>query len=132
MSKEFYSCVIIDDHTDSIEQITEYIEQFKKLKIIKAYSNSVDAIDDLNNLPFIDFLFLDIEMPSINGLTFAQKIRDRVNNLVFITAHPKYAIDAFNVSANGFLPKPVSYDKFENLMSTLIQKLGNEAIVNSN
>lgn len=128
MGKERYCCVVVDDHVDFIEQLTEYIDKFGAISILKTFSNPVDFLNEIDKSIMIDFLFLDIEMPSINGLVLAKKIRENVNNLIFISAYPKYAIDAFNVSANGFLPKPVSYDKFETLLSTLIDKMEKEPI----
>ncbi|MEE1884808.1 LytR/AlgR family response regulator transcription factor [Pedobacter flavus] len=123
MPKPSYSCVIVDDQSDFIEQIVEYIQEYGNLEVVKTFTNSTDVVESLEELPEIDFLFLDIEMPSLDGIRLAKIIRNNINNLIFISAYPKYAIDAFGVSANGFLPKPVSYQKFKNLLDSLILKM---------
>ena len=78
------------------------------------YTNPLKAIEE-NNEPDLDIAFLDIEMPSINGIQLAKKLK-KINPLikiVFVTAYNNYALQAFNVHASGYITKPVNAAKIK-------------------
>ncbi|MBE0367276.1 MULTISPECIES: LytR/AlgR family response regulator transcription factor [Pseudoalteromonas] len=66
-----------------------------------------------------DVLLLDIDMPGLSGLEVAQRLSHSNHNIkiVFVTAHPEFALDAFHVFASGFLVKPVQFEQLEAVMS---------------
>lgn len=66
-----------------------------------------------------DLLLLDIDMPGLSGMEVAQQLNDLKLDLkiVFVTAHPEFALDAFNVFASGYLVKPVQFELLEATMA---------------
>lgn len=105
-------CIVIDDEQHAIDILIEYIGQMPDFKLVKTYTDSVLALADLVNHGNIDIIFLDIDMPVINGLELASAIRSKTNYLVFTTSHAEYAINAFEVQADHYLLKPISLNKF--------------------
>lgn len=79
-----------------------------------AYSNPIKAFEENKNNN-IDLAFLDIEMPGINGLQLAKKLK--MNNpkikIIFVTAYTEYALDAYKVHASGYVTKPVNENKIK-------------------
>ena len=81
---------------------------------MRIISKSIDisAQDELLQViaPLSDFLFLDIEMPGINGIETARKCKEITEhlNIIFVTGHPEYSFEAYGVYPSGFLTKPVS------------------------
>ena len=73
------------------------------------YSNPVKALEETNDVK-IDIAFLDIDMPVINGIQLAKKLKERNPqvNIIFATAYDSYALEAHKMHASGYLTKPVS------------------------
>jgi len=116
-----YSCIIIDDDFSSIALLQEYIAVIPKLKLVKAYLNPLLAISEILSLGQIDFLFLDINM-SISGLDVARILRNQINFIIVITGHPEHALKSFDVQADKFLVKPISFDKFIASINQVLKK----------
>src|SRR5690606_23220908 len=70
------------------------------------------ALSDINLNDNIDIIFMDIDMPRLSALELAKEIRNKTRLLVIISAHHKYALDAFDVQADQYLLKPISQKKF--------------------
>lgn len=76
------------------------------------YTNPVQAFED-NKTSSIDIAFLDVEMPGINGIKLARKLK-KVNpliNIIFVTAYNHYALDAYKIHASGYITKPVNEER---------------------
>lgn len=109
-----YTCLAIDDELSAIEIITDYVAAQPQLKLLKSYSIAETALKEIENLKKpVDVIFLDIEMPNINGIELAKLIKHKTNKLVFTTAHSAYAINAYELEADAFLLKPFSQAKFD-------------------
>lgn len=109
------NAIIIDDEESCIESLLAKIEMFvPQLKVIKTYLLPQEALQEITKLD-VDVIFLDIEMPNMNGITFAQKANLTSTEIIYTTAYLKYAIDAFRVCAFDFLLKPI--DRHELLKS---------------
>ena len=118
-----YNCLIIDDEPHVLLQISDYISAVRKLKLVASFLKPVDGINFINSTPTkIDFLFLDINMQTLNGIETAKIIRDKVQFLVFITAYEKYALEAFQVDCDAFVLKPISFEKLLNTVNVLLKK----------
>jgi two-component system LytT family response regulator len=91
-------------------QITGYIEKTPFLQLAAACHRAVDSIPMLTG-ETIDLLFVDINMPDINGLDFVRSLRQRPL-VIFITAYSEYAFDGFRVDAFDYLLKPIGYPDF--------------------
>lgn len=112
-----FSCIIIDD--DEIDRLTvvSYAKRFPNLKIIGVFENAEDALPLLEKEK-IDILFLDIDMPSLNGLDFRKKAM-QVPVCIYITAHPEHAVESFELDTLDFIVKPIKIDRFTQTMSKI-------------
>lgn len=106
----YINAVIIDDEPDSISllqlQLSKHCPQIGK---VNAYTNTVKALQDIEMLK-PDLVFLDIEMPLMNGFEFLEKLMPLSFNVIFITAYNQYALKAFRFSALDYLVKPIDVD----------------------
>lgn len=103
-------CIAIDDEPLALQIITKYCEKISFLQLQKVFTNPDEAKDYLtqNN---IDLIFLDIQMPDINGVQFYKNI-EKKPAVIFTTAFKDFAVDGFNVDAIDYLLKPIEYDRF--------------------
>lgn len=87
------------------------------------YRNGLDILSKY--MPIYDIIFIDIEVPYVNGLKGAEKIRelDSVVILVFITNLKQYALKGYEVDAMDFLVKPISYTAFSTMMSRIMKRI---------
>jgi DNA-binding LytR/AlgR family response regulator len=122
-----YTCLAIDDEFSALEAITDYIGLQPELKLLKTFSNPLIALNEINNYNnAVDIIFLDIEMPEMNGIELAKLIRNKTDKLVFTTAYANYAINSYELEADGFLLKPFSPSKFIQTTQKLFSKREND------
>jgi len=115
--------VIIDDEVSCIESLSAKIEMFvPQMKVVKTYILPQEALKEIHKID-VDVVFLDIEMPNMNGITFAKKANLTSSEIIYTTAYQKYAVDAFRVSAFDFLLKPVDRHELLKSINRLDQKL---------
>ncbi|TCD07669.1 response regulator transcription factor [Pedobacter frigidisoli] len=119
---ENYKCAIIDDEDYAIATLTEHIKQIPGLKLVKSFTDPIQALAEIKLSDRIDILFIDIDMPGLSGIELASMLRDYTNLIVFTTAHSQYAIDAFGIHADDYLVKPIGSVKFINSIRRLIEK----------
>ncbi len=84
-------CLAVDDETPALEILEDNIRQVPFLQLVKKCKNAYTAIEVLKQEP-IDLLFLDIEMPGINGLDFLRNLTNKPM-VIFITAYKNYAVE---------------------------------------
>lgn len=104
------SCTIIDDEPLAVRLLESYVAKTPFLALRSTYSSAVEAMEGLTQSP-VDLLFLDIQMPGLNGLEFA-KITDPHTRIVFTTAFSSYAVEGYKVNAIDYLMKPFGYADF--------------------
>lgn len=95
------SCAIIDDEPLAARLLASYAEKTPELKLTGTYDSAVSAMKVLRNNP-VDLLFLDIQMPELSGLEFANII-PKETRIIFTTAFDRYAIDGYKVNAIDYL-----------------------------
>lgn len=112
-----YNCIIIDD--DEIDRLTvvSYVKKFPVISILGVFENANDALQLLNSNT-IDILFLDIDMPEMNGLEF-RKIAMQIPVCVFITAHPEHAVESFALDTLDFIVKPIKLERFTHTIAKI-------------
>lgn len=103
-------CCVIDDEPLASGLIASYIEKTPFMQLVGEFSSPKDAISTILN-ENIDVVFLDIQMPQLNGIEFA-RIIPQSTRIIFTTAYSDYAVDGFRVNALDYLLKPVSYEEF--------------------
>ncbi|MBR4602676.1 MAG: response regulator, partial [Prevotella sp.] len=104
------TCIIVDDEPLAVKLIESYVAKTPDLKLLGSYTDSVEAITEIKENP-ADLLFLDIQMPDINGMELARLIPEKTR-VIFTTAFKEYAFESYEVSALDFLLKPIRYNKF--------------------
>lgn len=100
------NCIAIDDEPLALAQIASYISKVPFLHLVAQCRDAFEAADALSNT-HIDLMFVDINMPDLNGLDFVRSL-DNHPYVVFTTAYSEYAIDGFKVEAVDYLLKPFS------------------------
>lgn len=105
-------CIVIDDEIDAIEEICEYIANTQELELVMSYNNPMEALNFIKSSNSFDLIFIDVDMPYINGVELSRLIRHKTKKIIFTTSHAKYALNAFEVEADAFLLKPFNYSKF--------------------
>ncbi|MFZ4931316.1 LytR/AlgR family response regulator transcription factor [Chryseobacterium sp. Mn2064] len=103
--------IALDDEILALKIIENYAGKLENLSLDKIFNTQSDAQKYLNKFP-VDLIFLDIEMPSKNGMDFYKKISQNTK-VIFTTAYSEYAVDAFNVNAIDYLLKPFSFERFK-------------------
>ncbi|MES2704775.1 MAG: LytTR family DNA-binding domain-containing protein [Bacteroidota bacterium] len=102
-----YSCIIVDDEQDAIELLTSRLAYlYKNITVTATYSFWGDALEALRAQP-CDLLFMDISMPGKNGIDLLKLLPSLDSEIIFVTAHDNYALDAFSFSASGYILKPI-------------------------
>ncbi len=103
-------CAIVDDEPPALALLESYVRKTPFLHLEGKYSSAVQAMNELPGKK-VDLLFLDIQMPELNGLEYSKMV-DPHTRIVFTTAFERYAIDGYRVNALDYLLKPVSYADF--------------------
>ena len=109
------NCIVVDDEPLAREGIKSLVAKTKELKLLDCFS-SANAACDFITANAVDLVFLDIQMPGINGLDFA-KIVPPETLIVFTTAYAEFALDSYEVEAIDYLIKPVNFDRFQKAVS---------------
>ena len=104
------NCAIVDDEPLALELLEAYVQKTDFLNLVGKYTSALAAMKDVVSKN-IDILFLDIQMPDLNGLDFANMVDSRTR-IVFTSAFNQYAADAFRVNALDYIMKPISYKDF--------------------
>jgi two-component system LytT family response regulator len=114
--------ILIDDELNSLQNLHNKLEKYcPAVKVVSALQKPEEAV------PFIrqqkpDVLFLDIEMPKMNGFRLVEALGDFEGEIIFITAYNHFAIDAMRISAFDYLVKPVSIADLQNAVARLQQQ----------
>ena len=103
-------CIAIDDEPLALKQIEAYIRKTPFLESVMLFNSAIDAMEFLSSEK-ADLIFVDINMPDLNGLDFVKALTDKPG-IIFTTAYSEYAIEGFRVDAIDYLLKPVSYNDF--------------------
>lgn len=102
--------VIIDDEPLAIEVIESYLAQVDGMELLASCTNPLDAINVLHKKQ-VDLIFLDIEMPNLNGLDLVRNI-ENLPQIIITTAYSQYALEGFELNVTDYLIKPVPFHRF--------------------
>src|ERR1035437_5698581 len=103
-------CIIIDDEPVARKVLQEFVEEIDYLELTGQAENPLKAITLLNDND-IDIIFLDINMPKINGIDFLKSSKTNAN-IIMTTAYAEYAVEAFGLDVLDYLVKPIAFDRF--------------------
>ena len=113
-------CIVVDDEPLAREAIKVYIAKMPELEFVEECENALQAIACLRN-KHIDLVFLDIEMPEIDGISFLQMLKN-APGVIFTTAYRNYAVEAFDLDVIDYLLKPISFDKFVSAINKYFER----------
>jgi len=123
-----YSCVIIDDEPKAIELLSESIQElYNNINILSTFTRWQDALDILRTNNF-DILFLDISMPQKSGLDILALVPELNCEIIFVTAHSEFALDAFNVGAMGYIVKPIKDAMLTKVVNKALERIDNKKL----
>lgn len=104
------NCIIVDDEPSGRKVIEEYIAETTFLELTGKAENPVKALELLQKKA-VDLIFLDIQMPKINGIDFLKTLKNPPM-VILTTAFPEYALQGFELDVVDYLLKPVSLERF--------------------
>ena len=114
------TCAIVDDEPLALELLQSYVEKTAFLRLAGKYSSAVQAMNEIPAHEDIHILFLDIQMPELNGLEFSHMVNPETR-IIFTTAFGQYALDSYKVNALDYLLKPISYVDFLQAANKAVQ-----------
>ena len=103
-------CLIVDDEPIAREIVEKYCSFLPEIEVVSSCNDALQAKQLLAVQP-VDVIFLDINMPVLDGLAFLKTLKKQPQ-VIFTTAYKEYAHEAFNISACDYLLKPFSFDRF--------------------
>ena len=115
------NCLIVDDEPIARDIIKSYCAHLPYLTVLASLGNALEAKTFLFQQN-ADILFLDINMPVIDGVTFLKTLKN-APQVIFTTAYKEYALDAFDLSACDYLLKPFSLERFITAVDKAVERL---------
>jgi len=107
------NCIAVDDEPLALGLVCKFIEQTPFLNLVGKYSGAVDALKAIHQEK-IDLIFLDIQMPDLNGIELARVLDKGPDKprIIFTTAYNQFALEGYKVDALDYLLKPFNYEEF--------------------
>ena len=107
------NCIAVDDEPLALGLVSKFIEQTTFLNLAGKYASAVDALNAIHTQK-IDLVFLDIQMPDLNGMELARVLDKSTHKprVIFTTAYNQFALEGYKVDALDYLLKPFNYQEF--------------------
>jgi len=125
--EQILTCAIIDDNEINRLTLEHYVEMNSSLQLMESLAGSIEGLEFFSLGRRVDLLFLDVEMPDLNGLDMLRLLPE-APMVVLTTAHESFGSDAFELRVADYLVKPFQYDRFcravENVFARLNCKEG--------
>ncbi len=113
-------CIVVDDSSIQRMIITKLVKNHQNLNLVGDFSNAIEAKSCMS-IHHVDLIFLDIEMPVIDGFDFLDGLKSKPQ-IIFITAKADYAVKAFDYDATDYLQKPISLARFDSVVKRALLK----------
>ncbi len=110
MPMEYFNCIVVDDDEVARLKVASVARNFPSIKIVGSYASAESALLVIDKQQ-VDVLFLDIDMPGLSGLELRKKLL-QIPVCIYITSHPEYALESFQLETLDFLVKPLQADRF--------------------
>ena len=116
--------IIVDDERHARQKIRALLGSEEDVQVVAECGNGADAIQQIRALK-PDLVFLDVQMPGIDGFDVVRDAADAAGNIVFVTAHDQYAVRAFEVEALDYLLKPFDRARMQGALARVRERLRN-------
>lgn len=116
--RKIYRCVALDDQLYAVGIVASYIHKIPDLILIKATTDVFEVIKLVDD-GLVDLVFLDIQMPELDGIQFMKLCGHRCK-IILSTAYPEYAMQGFDLDVIDYLLKPFSFDRFEKAVNKFL------------
>jgi len=110
------NCIIIDDNDIALMATQQCVSKAEQLNLLKTFNNSLQALAFITANP-VDLIFLDIEMPELNGMEFIKAMKHPHPLVILTTSHPEFALEAFENNVLDYLVKPIALPRFLNAVA---------------
>ena len=115
-----YKCLVLEDEKIGQGIIKEYISRIEWLSLSALFESGDDALAAIQKEQF-DILFLDINVPGVNGIELAKRATNG-SKVIFTTASPEFAVQGFELDAVDYLVKPFSFERFQKAIAKLLHR----------
>lgn len=122
-------CIIIDDEPLGAEVIQTHLKEFSNLELVRTFTSPLEALPYIESGE-VDVVFIDINMPKMNGLDFIRSI-DTPAYFIITTAYREYAVESFDLDVLDYLVKPIPFTRFLKSINKLSQKFHTDRAVES-
>lgn len=103
-----YSCIIIDDEPIAVELLIDSLSIVNKnIRVVNTYTSWPEALEGIRSAD-CDIIFLDISIDDKNGMDLLRSVPDIRSEIIFVTAHSSYALNAFKFPTTGYILKPIN------------------------
>ncbi len=115
--------LLVDDESPARKELRFLLQSFDDVQIVGEAENALEAMELIENVRY-SVIFLDINMPGMNGIELARNLSQKPDPpaVIFTTAHEEYAFDAFNVHAYDYLLKPIHPKRMEEALQTVRER----------
>jgi len=124
------NCIIVDDDKLSSKVLEGYVAKSSSLNLLGTFNDSVSARNELSKRQDIDLIFLDVEMPELDGFDFIGSL-EFPPNIIIVSSAEEYALKAFDFNVVDYLLKPVPYARFCKAIDKTIRYFTRKEPVNS-
>jgi len=113
-----YNCIIVDDNELDRLTLVSYVRRYPIIQIAGVFESAAQALVYTQKNAVPDVLFLDIDMPGMNGLELRKQL-GQIPACIFVTSHPEFALEGFETAALDYIVKPLKGDRFAKAMERL-------------
>ncbi|MGD1890302.1 MAG: LytR/AlgR family response regulator transcription factor [Cyclobacteriaceae bacterium] len=117
------NCLVVDDEPLAANLLKRHIDQFPQLHLVATCENAIEALNWFQK-ESIDLLFLDIQMPGIDGMKFARSLQHSPS-IIFTTAYRDYAVESYELDVVDYLLKPITIERFFKSISKYLNQVEN-------
>lgn len=108
--------IIIDDNEIALLATQQCVLKAEQITLVKTFNNALQALSSIASNP-VDLIFLDIEMPELNGIEFIKAMKHPHPLIVLTTSHPEFALEAYEHNVLDYLVKPIALPRFLNAVA---------------
>jgi DNA-binding LytR/AlgR family response regulator len=124
------NCIIVDDDKLCCKLLEGYVAKYASLNLVGIFSDSVSARNELSKRKDIDLIFLDVQMPEIDGFEFIGSL-EYPPNIIIVSSAEEYALKAFDFNVVDYLLKPIAYARFCKAIDKTIRYFSRKEVVNT-